>query len=46
MEYQQNKKYSEGLRKFMRKKTQPKVGGKHGVLPPLSQTAGLNDSEI
>lgn len=46
MEFQQHKKYSDGLRKIIRKKTVPKHAGKHGLLPPLSHTVGLNDSDI
>jgi hypothetical protein len=38
-DFRQHKRYSDGLRKFMKRKSIPRHGGKAGHLPPLSSTA-------
>ena len=37
-DFQLHKRYSEGMRRLVKKKTAPKHGGKIGALPPLHST--------
>jgi hypothetical protein len=44
-DFQLHKRYSEGMRKLVKRKSVPKHGGKQGHLPPISINGGGQDNE-
>ena len=44
-DFQLHKRYSEGMRKLVKRKSVPKHGGKQGHLPPISHNGGQLDDD-
>lgn len=42
-DFQLHKRYSEGMRKLVKRKSVPKHGGKQGHLPPISGGGHMDD---